>query len=33
MAEGLVNHDFSGTWIARSAGSHPSETVHPLSVE
>jgi ACR3 family arsenite transporter len=33
MAEGLVNHDLASTWIASSAGSRPSGTVHPLAVE
>lgn len=32
MAEGLVNHDFSGKIQAFSAGTEPS-TVHPLAIE
>lgn len=31
MAEGMVNHELGGRWLARSAGTHPS-TVHPRAV-
>jgi len=33
MAEGLVNHDLGGRWEARSAGTVPAGTVHPLAVQ
>jgi protein-tyrosine-phosphatase len=33
IAEGLVNHDFEGSWKASSAGSHPSRFVHPLAIQ
>ncbi|MDX2436593.1 MAG: arsenate reductase ArsC [Acidobacteriota bacterium] len=33
MAEGLVNHELAGTWMAWSAGTRPAERVHPLAVE
>ena len=32
MAEGWVNHDLAGNWIARSAGTQPASKVHPLAV-
>lgn len=32
MAEGWVNHELAGTWIARSAGTRPAEQVHPLAI-
>ena len=32
MAEGWVNHEFAGTWEARSAGTKPAAGVHPLAV-
>ena len=33
MAEGWVNHELSGAWGARSAGTKPAEAVHPLAVQ
>jgi len=33
MAEGWVNHELGATWEARSAGTRPAETVHPLAVQ
>ena len=33
MAEGFVNHDLGGSWLARSAGTHPAARVHPLAVK
>ncbi len=33
MAEGLVNHELAGIWMARSAGTRSAERVHPLAVE
>jgi len=32
MAEGWVNHELAGTWIARSAGTKPAQQVHPLAI-
>ena len=33
MAEGFVNAELAGSWEARSAGTEPSERVHPLAVK
>lgn len=33
MAEGLINHDLSGQWLAYSAGTEPSGYVHPLAIK
>jgi arsenate reductase len=33
MAEALVNTEFSGTWVAYSAGSKPTKEVHPLALQ
>ena len=33
MAEGWVNHELAETWEARSAGTRPAETVHPMAVQ
>ncbi|MEJ2190048.1 MAG: arsenate reductase ArsC [Acidobacteriota bacterium] len=33
MAEGFVNAELGESWKARSAGTKPSERVHPLAVE
>ena len=33
MAEGFVNEEFPGRWLAFSAGTRPSGYVHPLAVE
>ncbi len=33
MAEGLVNHFLDDHWEARSAGTQPAATVHPLAVQ
>jgi arsenate reductase len=32
MAEGWINHLLEGQWEARSAGTAPAATVHPLAV-
>jgi len=32
MAEGFVNAELGSSWQARSAGTEPSERVHPLAV-
>jgi arsenate reductase len=32
MAEGWINHELGGTWLARSAGIDPAVNVHPLAV-
>lgn len=32
MAEALVNHDLGQDWLAFSAGTHPMEAIHPLTV-
>ena len=32
MAEGLVNAELGDSWAARSAGTRPAATVHPLAV-
>ena len=32
MAEGFVSHLLTGEWEARSAGTHPAVSVHPLAV-
>jgi len=32
IAEGWVNHELGETWEARSAGTLPAESVHPLAV-
>jgi arsenate reductase len=32
MAEGWVNHELGEAWEARSAGTKPAESVHPLAV-
>ena len=32
MAEGWVNHELGENWEARSAGTKPAETVHPLAI-
>ena len=32
MAEGWVNHELAGRWIARSAGTRPAAQVHPLAI-
>jgi arsenate reductase len=33
MAEGLVNHLLPGEWVASSAGTDPTGSVHPLAIE
>ena len=33
MAEGWVNHELGETWVARSAGTHPAESVHPRAIK
>ena len=33
MAEGIVNDEFLGQWMAFSAGTRPSGYVHPLAVK
>ena len=33
MAEGWVNHIHGGSWEASSAGTRPSEAVHPFAVQ
>ena len=33
IAEALVNSEFSGTWVAFSAGSKPAKEVHPLALQ
>jgi len=33
MAEGFVNTELAGSWQARSAGTEPSERVHPLAIK
>ncbi len=32
MAEGWINHELAGRWIARSAGTQPAARVHPLAI-
>jgi len=32
MAEGWVNHELAGAWIAHSAGTEPAARVHPLAI-
>jgi arsenate reductase (thioredoxin) len=32
LAEALVNHDLSGSWLAFSAGTAPAGYVHPLAL-
>ena len=32
MAEGWINHELRDTWLARSAGTDPAISVHPLAV-
>ena len=32
MAQGWVNAELGDTWVARSAGTLPAESVHPLAV-
>jgi arsenate reductase len=32
MAEGWINHELGDTWLARSAGTDPAVSVHPLAV-
>jgi arsenate reductase len=33
MAEGLVNHFLTPKWEARSAGTQPATSIHPMAVE
>ena len=33
MAEGWVNHELGETWVARSAGTRPAESVHPRAIK
>ena len=33
MAEALVNQHLGGAWSAKSAGTHPAPSIHPLAVE
>lgn len=33
MAEGLIKHELGESWTAASAGTRPSDKVHPLAVE
>ncbi|MFV2071722.1 MAG: arsenate reductase ArsC [Thermoanaerobaculales bacterium] len=33
MAQGWINAEFGDTWEARSAGTRPSERIHPMAVE
>jgi len=32
MAEGLINRELKAQWVAFSAGTRPSERVHPLAI-
>jgi len=32
MAEGLINRELNAQWLAFSAGTSPSERVHPLAI-